>query len=111
MIIILYILTMLLVLHGLSDWIGTVLFGRAMAGNGLFFRTTLFKGNWDLGENGVIIYGGLWIVAACIFFLAIVARVCEWGCWKDVLILAAILAMINTILDWKVDLNRTPIDR
>lgn len=90
-----------LILHGLIHLMGTVTYMRLGTVQGMAYKTALLGGRWDLGENGIRIYGALWAVAAIGFILAAIAMLFGWSWWRSALAAVAAFSLALTALDWK----------
>lgn len=101
---------MALTLHGLIHLMGTVTYMKLGAVQGLEYKTTLLDGRWDLGENGMTLYGALWALAAIGFVAAAVALLAGWGWHRPALMGAAVFSLALTVLDWKVAAAGAVID-
>ncbi len=95
------ILAVVLILHGLVHLMGTVTYMKLGTVQGMAYKTTLLSGRWDLGENGIPIYGALWAVAAIGFILAAIAMLFGWSWWRPALAAVAAFSLALTALDWK----------
>jgi len=95
------IVAAVLILHGLIHLMGTVTYMRLGTVQGMAYKTTLLGGRWDLGENGIRIYGALWAVAAIGFILAAIAMLFGWSWWRPALAAVAAFSLALTALDWK----------
>lgn len=89
-----------LAVHGLIHLMGTTVYMRLGAINGLSYKTTMLGGRWDLGERGILVFGALWIVPAIGFVAAAIAMTAGWSWWRDVVVGAALLSLALTSLDW-----------
>ena len=69
-----------LILHGLIHLMGTVTYMKLGTVQGLTYKTSLL--GWDIGENGMRLYGMLWAVAAVGFIVAAVALLAGWEWWR-----------------------------
>ncbi len=96
------VIALALTLHGLIHLMGTVTYMKLGAVQGLEYKTTLLDGRWDLGENGMTLYGALWALAAIGFVAAAVALLAGWGWHRPALMGAAVFSLALTVLDWKV---------
>lgn len=91
-----------LILHGLVHLMGTVVYTKLGVVKGFSYKTTLLGGRWDLGENGMGVFGALWAVVAVGFLVAAVALLASWSWWKPVLIGVTLFSLVLTSLDWGV---------
>ena len=96
------VIALALTLHGLVHLMGTVTYMKLGAAQGLAYKTTLLDGHWDLGENGMALYGALWALAAIGFAAAAVALLAGWDWYRPALMGAAVFSLALTVLDWKV---------
>lgn len=104
------VIALALTLHGLIHLMGTVTYMKLGAVQGLEYKTTLLDGHWDLGENGMTLYGALWALAAIGFVAAAVALLAGWGWHRPALMGAAVFSLALTVLDWKVAAAGAVID-
>lgn len=95
------VVALILILHGLVHLMGTITYTKLGTVQGLTYKTTLLGGRWDLGENGIAIYGVLWAVAAAGFVVAAIALLAGWGWYRPVLLLMAAFSLVLTVLDWQ----------
>lgn len=91
-----------LVLHGLIHFFGTVVYLKLGTIQGFGYKTTLLGGRWDLGESGMRVFGGLWAVAAIGFVAVAVALFSRWSGWKPVLVGVTLFSLVLTALDWNL---------
>ena len=75
-----------LVVHGLIHLMGTAVYMRLAEVKGLTYKTTLLSGDWELGENGIRVFGALWILPTIGFVAAALALAIGWGWWQPVLL-------------------------
>jgi hypothetical protein len=88
--------------HGLIHLMGATVYLRLADLQGLAYKTTILGGRIDLGEGGTRIFGALWIVPAVAFVIAALALLEGWGWWSVALLLATLLSIPLTLLDWNV---------
>jgi hypothetical protein len=91
-----------LALHGLIHFFGTVVYLKLGTIQGFGYKTTLLGGRWDLGESGMRIFGGLWAVAAIGFVVMAVALFSGLSWWKPILVGVTLFSLVLTALDWKL---------
>ncbi|HNS02402.1 MAG TPA: ABC transporter permease [Anaerolineae bacterium] len=96
------IIALVLILHGLIHLMGTVTYMKLGVVQGLTYKTTLLGGRWDLGANGIALYGALWALAAIGFVVAAVALLAGWSWYRPLLLGVALFSLALTALDWKV---------
>ena len=94
------IAAVLLVLHGLIHLMGTTVYLQFGQIQGLPYKTTLLDARWDLGENGIRVFGALWVLPALGFVLSAMALLGSWASWQPLLIGVTILSLALTVLDW-----------
>ena len=90
-----------LVVHGLIHLMGTAVYMRLAEVRGLTYKTTLLSGDWELGENGIRVFGALWILPTIGFVAAALALAIGWGWWQPVLLWTTLLSLALTGLDWR----------
>lgn len=95
------VIALALTLHGLVHLMGTVTYMKLGTVQGLAYKTTLLGGRWDLGANGMALYGALWALAAIGFVAAAIALLAGWGWYRPLLLGAALFSLALTALDWK----------
>lgn len=91
-----------LILHGIVHLIGPVLYFKLATLQGFAFKTTVLGGRWDLGENGIRVFGMLWALAAISFVAAAIALFAGWSWWQPVLLGVTLFSLALTLLDWNV---------
>ncbi|MDL1895206.1 ABC transporter permease [Anaerolineae bacterium CFX7] len=91
-----------LILHGIVHLMGTATYMKLGAVQGLTYKTTLLDGRWNLGENGIALYGALWALAAIGFVVAAVALLAGWDWYRPALIGVTVFSLTLTVLDWRV---------
>jgi hypothetical protein len=96
------IASIVLIMHGLIHLMGTTAYVKLAEIKGLPYKTTVLNGRWDLGANGIAVYGALWAVAAIGFVVAAVALLAGWSWWRPVLIGVTLFSLALTALDWGV---------
>jgi hypothetical protein len=89
-----------LIVHGLIHLMGTALYARHAEIKGLSRKTTLLGGRWDVGEGGIRVFGGLWVLPAVGFVASGFAMLAGWGWWKPVVVGVTLLSLALTGLDW-----------
>jgi len=90
-----------LVVHGLIHLMGTAVYLRLAEVKGLTYKTTLLSGHWELGENGIRVFGALWILPTIGFVAAALALAIGRGWWQPVLLWTTLLSLALTGLDWR----------
>jgi hypothetical protein len=96
------IASIVLVMHGLIHLMGTTAYLKLTEIKGLPYKTTVLGGRWDLGANGIAVYGALWVVAAVGFVAAAVAVIAGWSWWQPLLLGVTLFSLVLTTLDWGV---------
>jgi hypothetical protein len=94
------IISGILVVHGLIHLIGTAVYMKLGRIEGLPYKTTLLGGRWDLGEDGMRAFGALWLLPAVGFVLAAIALWAGLPAWRALLVGAAAISLVLTLLDW-----------
>jgi len=96
------IFAIVLSLHGLIHLMGTAVYMKLTEIQGFSYKTTLLDGRWDIGENGIRIFGALWVVPAVAFIVAAVALLVGWEWWRLVLVAVTLLSLVLNVLDWRI---------
>jgi hypothetical protein len=94
------IVAIVLIVHGLIHLMGTAVYVGHAQIKGLAYKTTLLSGRWDLGDEGIRIFGALWVLPAVGFIAAALALLAGWEWWKVALVGVALLSFVLTALDW-----------
>jgi len=90
-----------LILHGLIHLMGTTVYLKLGAVEGLSYKTALLDGRWEVGESGMRVFGVLWGLAALGFVLAAVAWLAGWAWWLPALVVVTLFSLGLTGLDWR----------
>lgn len=96
------ILAIFISLHGLIHLIGPAVYMKLTEIQGFSYKTTLIGGRWNLGENGIRLFGALWIVPALGFILAAVALLAGWEWFQPALIVVTLISLVLTALDYRI---------
>jgi hypothetical protein len=96
------IAALVLALHGFIHLMGTTVYMKLGEIQGFTYKTTLLSGHWDLGINGIRLFGALWIFPGVGFIIAAIAMLMGWGWWQSILIPVALLSLLLTGLDWSI---------
>jgi hypothetical protein len=96
------IASLVLIMHGLIHLMGTTAYLKLAEIKELPYKTTVLGGWWDLGANGIAVYGVLWALAAVGFIVAGVAVIASWSWWQPVLVGVTLFSLVLTLLDWGV---------
>lgn len=91
-----------LALHGLVHLMGAAVYLKLAEIAELPFKTTVLDGLWDLGENGIAVYGALWAIAALGFVVSAGALAAGRNWWRPALFGVALFSLVLTALDWRV---------
>ena len=91
----------LLILHGLVHLMGTTVYMKLGRIEGLPYKTTLLNGRWDLGEQGMRVFGALWVLPAVGFALAGAALLVDHAMWLSLVIASCLVSLALTALDLK----------
>jgi hypothetical protein len=94
--------SVVLILHGLIHLMGATAYLKLAEIKGLPYKTTVLNGRWDLGTNGIAVFGALWVAAALGFVAAAVALIAGWSWWMPVLLGVTLFSLVLTALDWRV---------
>ncbi len=93
-------LAVLLVIHGVAHLVGfTVPWGLTVLEE-MPYRTTLLAGRVDVGDAGIRLVGGLWLVMSLAFGIAAVAVLAGAEWWSRLTLWAVILSMLMCVIGW-----------
>jgi hypothetical protein len=93
--------TAFLTLHGLIHLMGLAAYLKWANIQALPYKTTVLGGQIDLGTQGTTAFGVLWGLAAAGMLVAALAFGSSWTGWRSLLVLATLLSLLLTILDYK----------
>ena len=96
------IASIVLIMHGFIHLMGTTAYLKVAEIKELPYKTTVLDGRWDLGANGITVFGALWALAAVGFIIAAVAVIASWSWWQPVLLGVTLFSLVLTALDWEV---------
>lgn len=91
---------LLLVVHGLIHLMGTTVYMKMGLIQGLPYKTTLLGSHWEVGENGMRLFGALWVLPALGFVLSAIALISDSALFQPLLVATALLSLLLTLLDW-----------
>lgn len=89
------VLALLMALHGIAHLVGFAVAWRLTAPEEVPFRTTLFFGRLDVGDQGIRVVGLVWLLLAILFVAAAVGGWLRQPWWGG---LAQIVAGVSLIL-------------
>lgn len=92
----------ILVLHGLIHLMGPAVYMKLTEIESFRYKTTLLGGRWNLGGNGIRIFGAIWVLPAVGFIVVAVALLSGWEWWLPVLVAVTLFSLVLTVLDWSV---------
>lgn len=95
------IAVILVALHGLVHLMGTAVYMQWTAIEGLPYKTALLGGRWEVGADGIRIFGVLWGLVALGFLAAATGLLFSADWWRAVLIGVTIGSLALSILDWE----------
>jgi hypothetical protein len=93
------IAVVVLVMHGLVHLMGTAAYLQLANVQGLPYKTTLLGGRWNVGDNGIHVFGALWLTPAIGFVVAAVTLLVGWTWWQPLLFGITLLSLLLTVLD------------
>ncbi len=91
-----------LILHGLIHLLGPTAYWKLGKIEALPYKTTLLGGAWDIGNTGIRVFGGLWLVPAFGFVVSGTAMLAGAAWWPPLVTLMAVVSLGLTLLDWSV---------
>ena len=90
----------ILVLHGLVHLMGTTVYSGRGKIEGLPYKTALLGGRWEVGETGMFLFGGLWLIPVVGFCVLGTALVFNGPVSTVALVLTTVISLVLTSLDW-----------
>lgn len=91
-----------LVWHGLIHLLYVAAYWKLAEMEQFPYKTALLDGRWEIGESGIRLFGGLWLVAAIGFVIAAIALGTKQDWLPPVLVAVALLSLVISALDWNV---------
>jgi len=91
---------LIVTLHGLVHLIGPAVYWQLTEIEGLVYKTTLLDGSFNVGEAGIRIFGGLWLLGALGFAVAAVGMAMGQAWARQLLLGTAVFSLVLTCLDW-----------
>ena len=91
---------LLLILHGLIHLMGTAVYACRAEIKGLNYKTTVFGGRWDLGANGIRVFGWLWLLPTIGFVVGALALIAGSASSRPILLGAAFFSLVLIGFDW-----------
>ena len=104
------IAAIVLILHGLVHLLYPLVYLKVTSVQAFDFKTTLLDGRWNVGENGIRVFGLVWLVPVLGFVLAGIASLAGWSWWQPVLLASTVVSLMLTALDWSVAYGGVVID-
>jgi hypothetical protein len=86
-------------LHGLVHLMGAAVYLKLAEIEGLEYKTALLWGRWELGESGIMVFGGLWLIAAIGFIVSGIAMLKKKEKWQRLVTGIAMYSFLLTGLD------------
>jgi len=88
--------------HGLVHLIGVVVYWQlAEVEEFPAYKTTLLNGHWEISDNGMRIYGLLWLIATLGFVAAAVGMVIRQDWLIPMLFGTSFFSLVINALDWE----------
>lgn len=100
--IVLYGASLIVLVHGLIHLMGTATYLKLATINELPYKTALLDGRWEIGDSGIRVFGVIWLIATVIFIAAAYGLTAKQDWWQAVMLIAAVLSLVITVLDYKV---------
>jgi hypothetical protein len=91
-----------LVWHGLIHLLYVAAYWKLAEMEQFPYKTALLNGRWEIGESGIRLFGGLWLVAAIGFVIAAIGLGTKQDWLPPVLVAVALLSLVISALDWNV---------
>lgn len=92
-----FLVSVLLFIHGFAHLVGFVVTFKLKHFDETPFKTTLFYGKIDLGENGIKIFGLFWLIFSLAFFLSFLGILYEYTWGDNFTLVISILSLILCI--------------
>ena len=92
-------LAVLMAFHGLAHLPGVIGSWRLAPLEGMPVHTTVLAGRFDVGERGMRVLGGAWLVAAGLFWLSSAGASAARTWWVLTAAAAALLSLVLTVLE------------
>ncbi|NCF66326.1 MAG: hypothetical protein GWP61_10135 [Chloroflexi bacterium] len=99
--IIMYILALLVIVHGAIHLMGFVAYWPLAEMKELPYKTMLLVGRWDVGVSGMRVYSLLWLATAVLFIAAAIGLILRQEWWWPLMWAAVLLSLLVCILDWQ----------
>jgi hypothetical protein len=95
-----FALGLLMVLHGFAHLPGVIVSWQLAPIEGAIYRTTLFSDRINVGDAGMRVMGGLWLISALAFGLAAYGAFTTRDGWMLTTGLASIFSLVLSALAW-----------
>jgi hypothetical protein len=104
------VLLVVLIFHGLIHLMGLVAYFPLREVSEIPYKTAFLGGRLDFGTTGTRIFSLLWLLAAAGLVAAGVALLAGWSWGIPLLVAAAALSLLITVLDWSVAFRGAFVD-
>jgi hypothetical protein len=95
-----FVLSFLLVAHGIAHLVGFISSWELATLAELPYKTTVFSGRVDLGDTGIRVVGVLWLLAALAFLVAANALATGMRWAGQIILLAVITSALLCVAGW-----------
>lgn len=95
-----YVAIVIVALHGLIHLMGFVAYWPLGEIAELPYKTTFLNGRLNLSQTGMRLFGVLWLLAAVGLVGAAVSRVTDQSWWLPLMLVATVVSLVITVLDW-----------
>ncbi|MGB3716947.1 MAG: hypothetical protein WA996_21205, partial [Candidatus Promineifilaceae bacterium] len=100
--VIIYIAAFIVFMHGLVHLLYFVSYWPIAVLEEVPYKTTLLNGRWDVGPDGIRLFGLLCLTTTVAFIVAAIGLATKTGWWRPVMAIMAVFSLVTTSLDWSV---------
>ena len=86
--------------HGLAHLPGFFISWELIAFDDMPYRTTVLANYLDIGDQGIRVIGGLWLIGALAFVLSGLGAWLRRSWWSRAALITALFSAVLCILDW-----------
>lgn len=94
------VIGLFLIAHGAAHLVGFLTYWRITSFEEMPYKTTLFADRVDVGDAGIRLVGGLWLLAALAFFAAGLALIFSQAWWQSLTLYTAIFSLFLSLTGW-----------
>lgn len=94
------VLAALFALHGVAHWVGFVVAWRLTDFEEMPYDTTLLAGRIEVGDVGMRIVGGLWLLTGIAFLVVALGVVGRRAGWPALALAVTVVSIALSVLGW-----------